>query len=66
MGVITEADEQKRIAEKAVNEAISSISKIVIEECWGADGYTSDHRRELQRSLFDLLDIRERLSGSGR
>lgn len=61
MGVRTTADEEVEKAQTAINDAIQSLSAIVIGECWGHDGYNREYRETLSNTMHSLLKLREDL-----
>ena len=61
MSVTTEADNQLNFAKEEIKNAIQSLSKIVVNECWGTDDYHPDYRKVMRNSLSELMDIREAL-----
>jgi hypothetical protein len=61
MSVVTTADEKVSEAKESVRTAIQSLSAILIEDCWGHDGFNDDYREKLSES-FDLLrQVKEKL-----
>ena len=63
MGVITEADRQLETVKKSVENAIAALSKVVVEQCWGWDEYCKEARDTQAQIFYELLDIRNRMSG---
>ena len=61
MGVSTTADEKRDEALEHVRQAIRCLSEIVIEQCYGHDDWGAEYRGTLQRTLLELLEIRDRL-----
>ena len=59
MSVTTTAEEHKEKAKENVNDAITNIAAIVIDEVWGAESYSSEYLAMLTIILSDLLKIRE-------
>ncbi len=61
MGVTTAAHERIDDAKENVANAINNISAIAIERVWGWDEFNKEFRQELNKILFELMDIRDRL-----
>lgn len=61
MSVHTEANTRRDQAIESVKGAISSLSAIVIDQCWGTQDFGPDYRKDLAVSLMELIAIRERL-----
>ena len=57
----TEAEAALDATNSAIKTAITSISRIVVEECEGSHDITDTYLSALRASLLDLLLIRRRL-----
>jgi hypothetical protein len=57
----TEADEHLDKARKSVQEAITELSAILIDQCGGWDQYAEPFRYIMLNALNDLKQIRDRL-----
>ena len=62
MSVITTADDRKQSAKESVEDAVKSLSNIVIDECWGADDFSKKHQEELYDALMTLIKVKKVLS----
>lgn len=63
MGVYTKADECENAAVNSIADAITQLSKIVIDGCWGSDDYGTSYFLIIQESFKQLLDIHLKLAG---
>lgn len=61
MSVTTLSDEHLESAKNEIEHAIKSLSKIVIDRDWGWDEFNNDYFKKMNQSLFELVEIRERL-----
>ncbi len=61
MSVKTAAQENVDSTIKNVNDAISDLNKIVVEQCWGTDEFKDTFRNDLKQSFHELIEIRDRL-----
>jgi hypothetical protein len=63
MGVRTTADEKVESALESINNAIQSLSDIVVNQCWGHDSWNVEYRAKLEESFLSLMEIRKKLEG---
>lgn len=62
MSVATTADKNRDKAKREIEQAISNLAEIVVNQCWGWDEYHPRYFKALRKSLDELLDIRDRLN----
>ncbi len=60
--VETEADRAIESFKKHLDNAISDLSRFIVDRCWGYDDYKSESRSRYRRHLATLLGIREDIS----
>jgi len=63
MSVQTKADDLIDSAKTGVADAISALTEIVIDQCWGYDEYEKEYLQDLKKSLYALVEIRDSLAG---
>ena len=61
MSVTTTADERLNDAKDNIQSAIKNLSEIVIEECWGAEEFSSEFSATLRKALSEMIEVRESL-----
>ena len=61
MSAETDADRRLTSAKEHVREAIKDLGEIVVNQCYGHDGYEDEYAVELAAILQELVDIRRRL-----
>lgn len=61
MGVRTDADEKLDEAAEAIDKAISALSAVVVDGCWGHDDYKSECRDTIEEVFDELRRLRRRL-----
>lgn len=61
MSVQTEADDRLDDARRQVKSAVSNLSKIVVDECWGSDEYTKEFKARINDSFHTLIKVRDDL-----
>jgi hypothetical protein len=62
MSVTTTADEKLESARDHVHQALTDLSAICIDQCWGHDEFRKEFRGEIQQAFFKLVEIRKMLS----
>lgn len=61
MSFQTEADVCLEEARRHIDNAITSLSKIVVERVDGHDRYLPDYYEEINTSFFELIKIRDKI-----
>lgn len=62
MSVTTTADERLADAKTHISTAISCLSDIVIDKCWGVEDFSKLYYEDIRKALYDLIEIRDRIS----
>jgi len=63
MGVVTSADEHLYEAKENISKAVSELSEIVINKCWGHDDFSEEYKAKIKNTFLTLLELRDDLGG---
>jgi hypothetical protein len=61
MGVVTAADRYLEETRDHVNNAIKTLSSILVDECWGHDDFNAETSKDMRDALYSLMEIRDKL-----
>jgi len=61
MSVHTTADERLAEARDHLNQAITALAEIVVNQCSGHDSWNAGFRSKMRKSLADLINVREEI-----
>ena len=61
MSAQTTADESRDGAQDHIDDAVSCLASLVIEQVYGWDDYSEEYRGKLRAALMDLLRIQSEL-----
>lgn len=61
MSVDTTADEKRDEVKKHVEQSLSLLKEIIVDEVWGYDDFSSDYKELLDECMAYLLKVKRRL-----
>lgn len=62
MSVKTTADEELDNVRENIRAAIKSLSRIIVDECWGHDEFAPEFRESLDCAYIKLMEIKKEMS----